>query len=267
VRSATRRSSSSRSSRPRSSCASISWKAARSFGGISRITSSMTLALEDDALLVCHLIAEFRCDIELMLSRTRVGIRPSGGSGIFAQKNNRECSAAKLRAVAFSAGGNSSPELLAQFYIRDFWFRLSQCHCGVLYRTLNTNWEEKLSITIRKTRRCHTPTWRRAQNAVCLNGVGHDGDSPNAGGSDAFRVVGPNGEMKMLDKAQQSDRASNANDKPESCYCSALPKGSGPCLPCYTRWLLAGARKQCASHLGQPAIAEQSRFMSTRRGW
>src|SRR5262249_27685975 len=30
--------------------------------------------------------------------------------------------------------------------------------------------------TIRKTRRCHTPTWRRAQNAVCLNGAGHDGD-------------------------------------------------------------------------------------------
>ena len=33
----------------------------------------------------------------------------------------------------------------------------------------------------------------------------------------------------------------NPNEKPESCYCSALPKGSGPCLPCYTRWL-AGRR-------------------------
>src|SRR5215471_4706984 len=33
----------------------------------------------------------------------------------------------------------------------------------------------------------------------------------------------------------------NPNEKPENCYCSALPKGSGPCLPCYTRWL-AGRR-------------------------
>jgi hypothetical protein len=47
--------------------------------------------------------------------------------------------------------------------------------------------------------------------------------------------------MKMLDKTEQSDRASNPNEKPESCYCSALPKGSGLCLPCYTRWL-AGRR-------------------------
>ena len=47
----------------------------------------------------------------------------------------------------------------------------------------------------------------------------------------------------MLDKTEQSDRVPNPNEKPESCYCSALPKGSGPCLPCYTRWL-AGARKQ-----------------------
>jgi hypothetical protein len=23
----------------------------------------------------------------------------------------------------------------------------------------------------------------------------------------------------------------------ESCYCSALPLGSGPCVPCYRRWL------------------------------
>jgi hypothetical protein len=43
--------------------------------------------------------------------------------------------------------------------------------------------------------------------------------------------------MKMLDNTEQSDRTPNPNEKPESCYCSALPKGSGPCLPCYTRWL------------------------------
>ena len=41
----------------------------------------------------------------------------------------------------------------------------------------------------------------------------------------------------MLNKTEQSDRAPNANEKPENCYCSALPKGSGLCLPCYTRWL------------------------------
>jgi hypothetical protein len=41
----------------------------------------------------------------------------------------------------------------------------------------------------------------------------------------------------MLDKTEQSDRTPNPNEKPENCYCSALPKGSGLCLPCYTRWL------------------------------
>ena len=40
----------------------------------------------------------------------------------------------------------------------------------------------------------------------------------------------------MLDKTEQSDRAPN-QETAESCYCSALPKGSGLCLPCYTRWL------------------------------
>jgi hypothetical protein len=45
--------------------------------------------------------------------------------------------------------------------------------------------------------------------------------------------------MKMLDKTEQSDRAPIPNEKPESCYCPALPKGSGLCLPCYTRWLAA----------------------------
>jgi len=46
---------------------------------------------------------------------------------------------------------------------------------------------------------------------------------------------------KMLNKTEQSDRTPNAKEKPEDCYCSALPKGSGLCLPCYTRWL-AGER-------------------------
>jgi hypothetical protein len=62
----------------------------------------------------------------------------------------------------------------------------------------------------------------------------------------------------MLDKTEQSDRAApNPNEKPESCYCSALPKGSGPCLPCYTRWLAGGARKQ--SGLAVPSFAGASK--------
>jgi len=51
------------------------------------------------------------------------------------------------------------------------------------------------------------------------------------------RVAG----LKMLDKTEQSDQVPIPNEKPESCYCSALPKGSGLCLPCYKRWL-AGRR-------------------------
>jgi hypothetical protein len=34
--------------------------------------------------------------------------------------------------------------------------------------------------------------------------------------------------MKMLDKNEQSDRPSKPNEKPKSCYCSALPKGFRP---------------------------------------
>jgi len=58
--------------------------------------------------------------------------------------------------------------------------------------------------------------------------------------------------MKTLDMTEQSNRAANPNEKPENCYCSALPKGS-PCLPCYKRWLAGGARKQ--SGLALPSIA------------
>jgi len=51
--------------------------------------SATIAALEDEALLVCHLIIEFRSQIDDAV-RNRVGITPSRGSGIFAQKNNRE---------------------------------------------------------------------------------------------------------------------------------------------------------------------------------
>src|SRR5262245_63546198 len=40
--------------------------------------------------------------------------------------------------------------------------------------------------------------------------------------------------MKMVDKTKKSDPAPNRNEKPEICYCSALPQGSGLCLPCYS---------------------------------
>jgi hypothetical protein len=63
--------------------------------------------------------------------------------------------------------------------------------------------------------------------------------------------------MKMLDKTEQSDRTPNPNEKPEGCYCSALPKGSGPCLPCYMRWL-AAARMQSGLALPQSESAFSS---------
>ena len=56
------------------------------------------------------------------------------------------------------------------------------------YRTFNTNSEETLS-TIR---------YLGEPNAVYLDGVGHDGDSPNAGSSDGPRVADGMAEMKMV---------------------------------------------------------------------
>ena len=57
-------------------------------------------------------------------------------------------------------------------------------------------------------------------------------------------VPTPNGEDDTTRKTEQSDQASSPNEKPESCYCSALPKGSGPCLSCYTRWLASRRSKE-----------------------
>src|SRR5262249_53364395 len=74
-------------------------------------------------------------------------------------------------------------------YTQRFWFRLSQCHRGVLFSHSQYKLGGKALHTIRKTRRCHTPTWRRAQNAVCPNGVGHGGDGPNAASSDASNLI------------------------------------------------------------------------------
>ena len=148
-----------------------------------------------------------RSNIEVMIVAIDVRITLRRGSRIFAQKiiaNARE---------------------------------LNQCHRGVLSRTFNTNSQETLSIQFTRKGRVTYQLGGAPKNAVCLNGVGHDRDRHTAGSSDAFRVAGRMAEMKMLDKTEQSERAPNPNDKPKSCYCSALPKGSGLCLPCYTRWL------------------------------
>src|SRR5262249_16447085 len=42
--------------------------------------------------------------------------------------------------------------------------------------------------------------------------------------------------------------------KPEICYCSALPKGSGLCLPCYTRWLSGPAKTRFSPTISNIAV-------------
>jgi hypothetical protein len=66
----------------------------------------------------------------------------------------------------------------------------------------------------------------------------------------------------MVDKTEQSDRTPSPNEKPEICYCSALPKGSGPCLPCYKRWLAGSA---VASAPGAHDTGSRARTKSTQR--
>ena len=58
----------------------------------------------------------------------------------------------------------------------------------------------------------------------------------------------------MVDKTEQSDRTPNPNEKPEICYCSALPKGSGLCLPCYTRWLAGSAKTRFRPTISNIAV-------------
>jgi hypothetical protein len=48
-----------------------------------------------------------------------------------------------------------------------------------------------------------------------------------AGGS----LQGTSEQADRASPTEQSNRTPNPNEKPEICYCSALPKGSGPCLP------------------------------------
>jgi hypothetical protein len=58
----------------------------------------------------------------------------------------------------------------------------------------------------------------------------------------------------MVDKTEQSGRTPNPDEKPEICYCSALPKGSGPCLPCYTRWLAGSAKTRFRPTISNIAV-------------
>jgi len=69
----------------------------------------------------------------------------------------------------------------------------------------------------------------------------------------------------MLDKTEQSDRAPSPNEKPESCYCSALPKGSGPCLPCYTRWLASRRSKRDMAEESDRLADQQERTTDLRK--
>jgi hypothetical protein len=64
----------------------------------------------------------------------------------------------------------------------------------------------------------------------------------------------------MLNKTEQSDRAANPNEAPEDCYRSALPKGSGLCLPCYTRWL-GGERPSPANRSRRMPLFDSQRGM------
>ena len=54
------------------------------------------------------------------------------------------------------------------------------CHRGAL---------SHLQYAIRRKRSPQLGVWRRAPNAVYLDGVGYNGDSRNASSSDAFRVA------------------------------------------------------------------------------
>jgi hypothetical protein len=58
--------------------------------------------------------------------------------------------------------------------------------------------------------------------------------------------------LNPLAKDDRTDRIPNPNERRERCYCSALPKGFGPCLPCYTRW---------------PADAQKGPWPRNRTGW
>jgi hypothetical protein len=72
------------------------------------------------------------------------------------------------------------------------------------------------------------------------------GTNPKGAGGSLFSFEVLN--ASMYNPITEPDDAHNAfksrvsalnpsEERPESCYCSALPLGSGPCVPCYGRRL------------------------------
>ena len=72
-----------------------------------------------------------------------------------------------------------------------------------------------------------------------------------------------------LSKAPRAARvpALNPNEeRPENCYCSSLPNGSGPCVPCYGRRLrLAEARLAVARKSSRLPNARVAGFIGPSR--
>src|SRR5262249_52720788 len=115
--------------------------------------SATISALEDDALLVCHLIADFRSHI-VMLSRTRVGIRPSRGSGIFAQKII--ANAQQLNCERWPLGGWQQLACASgPFFYTSYFVPIEPVSLWCLISHPQYNLGGKALYTIRKTRRCH----------------------------------------------------------------------------------------------------------------
>src|SRR5262249_18916677 len=67
-----------------------------------------------------------------------------------------------------------------------FWFQWGHCHLGALPCALNKDGRR----SSQNRRRRHTNV-AESPNAVCLNSLGHDGDSPNAVSSDAAKAKCP----------------------------------------------------------------------------
>jgi hypothetical protein len=78
-----------------------------------------------------------------------------------------------IEIVLCSAGGDAAKDRLSfrRNFMHEIFVPLSQCHRGVLISHSQYKLGGKALHTIRKTRRCDTPTWRRAQNAVLLKAL------------------------------------------------------------------------------------------------